>query len=139
MGRLSSIVTGKFVAFDSAPLICYLEQHTQYGPLTEDLFGAVDGGDSLAMTSVITLLEVLVRPIRSGLIELTHQYREVLGASKGVSLFPVVTEICERSARLRARYAWIRTPDAIQVATALHHGAECGPPRDPGMEMPAPG
>jgi len=28
------------------------------------------------------------------------------------------------SARMRAKNEWIRTPDAIQVATALQHGAE---------------
>ncbi len=124
MGKLTSIVVGKFVAFDSAPLIYYIEQHPQYAPVTEDLFSAVDRGGSHAMTSVLTLLEVLVRPIRSGLIELAHEYRELLSSSRGVSLFPVGAETCELSARLRAKYDWIRAPDAIQVATALQNGAE---------------
>lgn len=29
-----------------------------------------------------------------------------------------------RAARLRAKYDWLRTPDAIQLATALGHGAD---------------
>jgi predicted nucleic acid-binding protein len=124
VGKLSSAVAGKFLAFDSAPLIYYIEQHPQYGPATEDLFTAVDRGDARAVTSVLTLLEVLVRPVRSGLPHLAGQYRELLSGARGVSLFPVGTETCEIAARLRANYDWIRTPDAIQVATALEHGAE---------------
>jgi len=62
VGKLTPVVSGKFVAFDSSPLIYYIEQHPEYAPVAEDLFGAVDRGDSLAMTSVLTLLEVLVRP-----------------------------------------------------------------------------
>jgi predicted nucleic acid-binding protein len=124
VGKLTSIVTGKFVAFDSSPLIYYIEQHPEYAAVAEDLFGAVDHGDSLAITSVLTLLEVLVRPIRGGLLDLAHQYREILSGSRGISLFPVVAETCEISAKLRAKYEWIRTPDAIQVATALQNGAD---------------
>ena len=75
MDNLTSVILGKFFAFDSAPLIYYIEQHPEYAPITEDLFNTVDRGESQAITSVITLLEVLVRPIRSGLIELAREYR----------------------------------------------------------------
>jgi predicted nucleic acid-binding protein len=76
------------------------------------------------MTSVLTLLEVLVEPIRSGRLDLASQYRQVLESSRGIRLLPVLGDTCEVSARLRAKYDWIRTPDAIQVATALQNGAE---------------
>jgi predicted nucleic acid-binding protein len=124
VGKLTSAVARKFLAFDSAPLIYYIEQHPQYGPVTEDLFTTVDSGDAHAVTSVLTLLEVLVRPIRTGLPDLARQYRELLSGARGISLFPMGPETAEIAARLRAKYDWIRTPDAIQVATALQHGAE---------------
>lgn len=76
------------------------------------------------MTSVLTLSEVLVHPLRSGRLDLVHLYREILTGAKGISLFPVDAEICERSAMLRAAHDWIRTPDAIQVATAIRNDAE---------------
>jgi predicted nucleic acid-binding protein len=28
-----------------------------------------------------------------------------------------------RAAHIRGKYSWLRTPDAIQLATALEHGA----------------
>jgi predicted nucleic acid-binding protein len=124
VGKLTSLVIGRFLAFDSSPLIYYIEQHPQYAPVADDLFSAIDRGDARGITSVLTLLEVLVRPIRSGLIELAREYRELLSGSRGIRLFPIGSEVCELSARLRAKYDWIRTPDAIQVATALQHGAE---------------
>jgi predicted nucleic acid-binding protein len=124
VGKLTPVVAGRFVAFDNSPLIYYIEQHPEYSPLTEDLFIAADRGDVRAMTSVLTLLEVLVRPLRRGLTDLARDYRELLSGAAGISLFPIEAETSELSARLRARYDWIRTPDAIQVGTALQHGAE---------------
>ena len=91
---------------------------------TDDLFNAIDSGDAKGMTSVLTLLEVLVQPIRSGRLDLANEYRQFLERSRGISLFPILGDTCEVSAHLRAKYEWFRTPDAIQVATALQNGAE---------------
>jgi predicted nucleic acid-binding protein len=124
VGRLTSVISGKLLALDASPLIYYIEQHPQYLQATDDLFNAIDTGDAKGMTSVLTLLEVLVQPIRSGRLDLANEYRQLLEGSRGISLFPILGDTCEASARLRAKYEWIRTPDAIQVATALQNGAE---------------
>jgi hypothetical protein len=55
VGKLTSLIQGKLVAFDSAPLIYYLEKHPRYLPLSNP---------------------------------------------------------------------WVRTPDALQIATAVGHGAQ---------------
>ncbi len=34
-------------------------------------------------------------------------------------MIPVGEGICERAAQLRAEHVWLRTPDSLQVATAL--------------------
>ncbi len=124
MGRLTPLITGKTVAFDTSPLIYYIEQNPQYQAAVDDLFVAIDSGAAKGMTSVLTLLEVLVQPLHSGRLDLASQYRQVLENSRGIRLLPVLAETCEASARLRAKYDWIRTPDAIQVAAALQNGAE---------------
>ena len=54
MGTLTATITGRFLAFDSSPLIYYIEQHPQYSPLTDDLFDAIHRGDARGMTSVLT-------------------------------------------------------------------------------------
>ena len=124
MGGLTATITGKFFALDTSPLIYYIEQHPQYSLITEDLFGAIHAGHARAMTSVLTLLEVLVQPLRSARLDLAHEYRRILTGSAGITVYPIDADICEASARLRSTYNWIRTPDAIQVATALRNGAE---------------
>ena len=124
MGRLTPVITGKAVAFDTSPLIYYIEQNPQYQVVADDLFDAMDSGATRGMTSVLTLLEVLVQPLRSGQRDLASQYRQVLENSRGIRLLPVLSDTCEVSARLRAKYEWIRTPDAIQIATALQNNAE---------------
>jgi hypothetical protein len=88
VGKLTPTIARKFLVFDTAPLICYIEQHPQYGPVTEGLFTAVDRGGARAVTSVLTLLEVLIRPIRRGLPDLARQYRGLLSGARGNQPFP---------------------------------------------------
>jgi predicted nucleic acid-binding protein len=67
-------------------------------------------------------LEVLVHPLRRGDTKLAEQYRDILLNSRGLATILLSQDIAEEAARLRATHN-IRTPDAIQIATALHEGA----------------
>jgi predicted nucleic acid-binding protein len=124
MGGLTPVITGKLVAFDSAPLIYYVEEHPDYVVVADELFDAIDRGLAHGTTSVLTLLEVLVVPVREGQHDLADQYRQLLMTAEGVALHVIDEDVCERAAQLRAKYGWLRTPDALQVATAIEHGAE---------------
>lgn len=124
MGQLTSLIAGKLVAFDTGPLIYYIEEHPEYLSPADDLFTALDNGVALGMTSVLTLQEVLVKPLREGQADLAEKYRQVLTNSANVKLYEVDQLICETAARLRAKYTWLRTPDALQISTAIRHGAE---------------
>jgi predicted nucleic acid-binding protein len=123
VGKLTRDVQGKLVFFDSAPLIYYVEQHPEYAQPVEDLFEALDRGEARGATSVLTLVEVLTKPLRDGRLDLAAEYRSVLMEAVGVTVYPINEEICERAAQLRANHRWLRTPDALQVATALEYGA----------------
>ena len=124
MGHLTSLITGKSSAFDSAALIYYIEEHPIYLAVADELFGILDRGESQGMTSVLTLQEVLVKPLKEGRTDLADRYRDVLTNSVNITLHAINQEVCERAARLRAKYPWLRTPDALQVATAIQHHAE---------------
>ncbi|MDJ0540525.1 MAG: PIN domain-containing protein [Microcystis sp. M53603_WE2] len=76
----------------------------------------------LAVTSTLTLSEVLVHPLRSGNVELAGQYRDILLDQENLITVPISLEIAEVAAQLRARQN-LRTPDAIQIATAMGEGA----------------
>ena len=69
----------------------------------------------------MTLLKVLVQPLRTGNTGLAEQYRGSLLHQDRLSVVSVSPEIAELSAQLRANYS-LRTPDSIQLATAIRGG-----------------
>ena len=109
---------GRITGLDTAPIIYFIEEGT-YFDVVNLFFEALSKGKLKAVTSTITLLEVLVHPYRCGDKDLAEKYREILLYSDNLSTFPVSNEVADKSAELRAKYR-IRTPDAIQIATALH-------------------
>ncbi|WPD24534.1 MAG: PIN domain-containing protein [Candidatus Electrothrix scaldis] len=113
---------GKLIALDTAPLIYFIEEHPAYCPVVEPFFEQLDKGTVEVVTSVITLTEVLVKPLRDGDTRLAEQYRDILLNIDGLTTVEVSVAIAEKAARLRSQYS-LRTPDAIQIATALHSGA----------------
>ena len=80
-------------------------------------------GAIFGVTSPITLVETLIIPIRFNDARLQQEYRSFLLGGAYLTLLPVSEKITEASAVLRARYN-LRTPDALQVATAIEAGCE---------------
>jgi predicted nucleic acid-binding protein len=111
----------KTVGLDTAPLIYFIEENPTYIETVRFFFEAMDRGDFLVVTSAVTLLEVLVHPLRSNNKELATEYRDILLNSK-LTILEVSSSIAEQAAQLRADYN-IRTPDAIQISAALGAGA----------------
>ncbi len=124
MGRLTALIAGKLVAFDTGPLIYYIEEHPSYLSAAEELFTAFDSGAAQGLTSVLTLQEVLVKPLRERRDDIAKMYRQVLSNSTNVTLHSVDQSICESAAGLRAKYSWLRTPDALHLATAIRLQAD---------------
>lgn len=113
---------GSIVALDTGPLIYYIEEHPIFSAKSKLFFEAAERNEFLIVTSLITLIEVLIHPIREGRTDLAQQYRSILLQSPSLSVIPLDESIAEAAAQLRARYK-LRTPDAIQLATAIHSGA----------------
>jgi predicted nucleic acid-binding protein len=113
---------GQTVALDTAPLIFYIEQHERYIELVRPFFASLAQGDFRVVTSTVTLLEVLVHPLRHGDEALAHQYNDILLTSPNISTMPVTYATAQEAAELRARHS-LKTPDAIQLAVAISEGA----------------
>ena len=112
---------GKTIGLDTAPLIYFIEEHPTYLETILNLFEAVERGEVTAVTSTVTLLEELVHPFRSNNDDLATEYRDILLHSKVIT-YDISAPIAEAAAQLRSRHN-IRTPDAIQIAAAMHAGA----------------
>ncbi len=90
-------------------------------PKIKPLFEVAPRGDFWIATSFIALVEVLAHPLREGRPELAEEYRNILLQSAELTAIPLDEGIAEEAANLRARHN--RTPDAIQLATAIRSGA----------------
>ena len=119
---LADEVSGQRICIDTAPVIYFIENHVKYRNIIRPVFTEIASGNIEATTSTITLLEVLVHPLRTGDETLAEKYRDILLSSEGLSTFEIFHEVSEMASRLRAKYS-IRTPDAIQIAVGIMYHA----------------
>lgn len=121
MGVLEELA-GTAVGLDTTPLIYFIEKNPTYHPLVRPFFVALAEGQFTVVTSTITLVETLVQPIRTNHHEIAQRYREILLNTTGLTTYDISPDIAQKAAQIRANHN-IRTPDAIQLATALQGGA----------------
>lgn len=112
----------KVVSLDTCVFIYFIEKSPLYIELLLPFFRSVDRGEIKAITSIITLLEVLVHPYKNGNAGLVQEYRSILLHAPNPKTILLSSEIAETAAWLRAS-SKIRTPDSIQLATAINAGA----------------
>jgi predicted nucleic acid-binding protein len=115
-------LSGTIVGLDTSPIIYFIEKNLLFHSLIRPFFNALANGEFTAVTSTVTLLETLVHPIRTNHIEIARQYREILLNSSHIITLDVSPDIAQKAAEIRALYS-LRTPDAIQLATASYMGA----------------
>ena len=93
-----------------------------YQPLIQELLADVQAGRQTAITSTVTVMELTVRPWQVGRPAVAREYEALLVHFPHLTLADVTRDVARRAAQLRARYRF-RPADALQVATALVHGA----------------
>lgn len=106
------------LALDTAPIIYFVEKHPDYLSKVRYIFQHIDMGQIMACSATITLTEVLNLPIQQNANQLIKDYEDILQNSKGFQLIPIDSSIARIAANLRAKYR-LKTPDALQIATAL--------------------
>lgn len=112
-----------FVGLDTSPFIYFVERNPLYVDIMREIFKRVTNGDFEAFSSVITLTEVLIQPLRQNNQTLADEYRDLLYNGVNFKILPLISSTAESAADLRARYN-LRTPDALQIATALENGCD---------------
>lgn len=121
MARLT-VPLGSRVYVDTAPIIYTIEENEDLAAVMEPVWKALADGDISVVTSELSLLETLVRPIRNSDAKLIDSYTELLTSGE-VSLIPISISILREAAELRANQNF-KTPDAIHAATALASGCD---------------
>lgn len=123
MAGLTDALSGHArLGLDTAVFVYHLEQNPRYFPLTHALLAGVEAGRWTACTSVVTLMELTVRPWQLDQPEAATRYEAALAHFPNLSLVDVTREVARQAAQLRATFR-LRPADALQAATALVSGA----------------
>jgi predicted nucleic acid-binding protein len=115
-------IRGQRVFVDTSIFIYFIERDPKYLNTVKPVFFEIDAGNIDAITSTITLLEVLVLPFRKNNQALVEKYRTLILNSEHLTTYEIFHEVSLLSSQFRARYS-IRTPDAIQMAVGVLYGA----------------
>ncbi|MEW6368785.1 MAG: PIN domain-containing protein [Acidobacteriota bacterium] len=118
------------LGIDTAPIIYYVEANPRYDALVTEVFTRMDSGMLKGVTSVVSLAEVLVHPIRRGDLRLAGEYRDLLLNSQNFQVLSVDPDTAEIAARIRAEHN-LRLPDALQFAVAIEGRCQAFLTNDP--------
>ena len=95
-----------------------MEDHPTYKDVVNPIFGWLEESRARAVTSTITMLELLVQPYRLSDIDRVNRFFALLSTYPHLEWVAPTLEIADLGARLRAEHG-LRTPDALQAATAI--------------------
>jgi predicted nucleic acid-binding protein len=109
------------VYVDTSTVIYFIEHIEPYYSASLPLWDALDASQQAVVSSELTLLEVLVKPLRDGNHALVALFRHFLLTTAGLDCIPINRTTLESAAALRAGYS-LKTPDAIHAACALDRG-----------------
>lgn len=109
---------GKVVGLDTMVFIYHFEENQAYSPLTFSIFESLEKGNFNGITSILTLLEILVKPKKENNLLLTERYKLLFETFPNLQVKEINENIADIASSLRANYN-INTPDAIQIATSL--------------------
>lgn len=105
------------IYFDACIAIYLIEEHPIYAPIIE---AKLRNSTARIAYSPLVEMECLVLPLRQKNSELTSRFKRFFELNRRL---PISDEVFISATDLRAQHG-IKTPDALHLATAQHHG--CG-------------
>ena len=118
------------VALDTSIFIYQMETNPRYFPLSDAVFAWLEQSKNSAITSVLSMSELLVPAYRDRDERRLQHYRGLLGTYPRLAWVQPDLEIADTAARLRAAHG-LKTPDAIHAATAIKSKAPTFLSNDP--------
>lgn len=129
--------TGDHVYLDANLFIYAVEGFQKYAALCESLFQSIEEMKIHAVTSELTLTEVLVLPLKNGDTRAIAQYEDLISDRFDLKVTPVTRGVLRSAAAIRASHG-LKLPDAIHVATAQASGSEFIFTADTSLKAPKP-
>jgi predicted nucleic acid-binding protein len=110
------------IAIDTSVFIYELEANPRYAALADEIFSWLEEPGHTAVTSTITMTELLVQPYRDGDEPRVDRFYGLLATYPNLEWVAPDLEVADIAARVRAVHR-LRTPDALQAATAIRSQA----------------
>lgn len=117
MGKVSQEL-GQRVYFDANIIIYLVEGFAPFLDQLRALSTALNIGEIIAITSDLTLAEVLVKPLKDQLSAIQQAYKVFLTPTPALNVVAIDRAILEDAAQFRATTK-LKLPDAIHLATAF--------------------
>ena len=133
-GRL--VITVERVYFDSNIFVHAFECETDLGHAARRAFECHQNARIAAVTSILTLAEVLPLPYKTENLLLEETYESVLAREPLLEVLALSTSVLRLAARLRVELS-MRLPDAIHVATAVQARCDSVLSEDKGIRVPS--
>jgi predicted nucleic acid-binding protein len=123
----------RLIALDTSVFIYQIEANPRYVGLTDAVFIWLGRPEHAGVTSTITMTELLVPAYRAGKEQQVNEFYALLVTYPNLDWVAPSLEIADIAARIRAAHR-LRTPDALQAATALYMRATGLITNDPAFE-----
>jgi predicted nucleic acid-binding protein len=117
------LLAGRHAYLDTNVFIYTLNAFPPLFALLTRLFEIIDSGQLRALTSELTLVELLVKPIRDGDLPAQQTCQAMLLSNPRLTAVPITRQTLIESARLRATTS-LKLPDALHLATATLAGCD---------------
>ena len=130
-------IKGKRVYVDTNVLIYFFEGFLEYRHLIQEIADCVDDDEITLLTGEITIAEIMVMPFKKDDLRLINLYTTALNDTDFIHLIPTTQNIYLKTAFLRATFKSMKTPDAIQVASAIEGEADIFITNDKGIKTPS--
>lgn len=133
MNLLDDIPENTLVGIDAVIWIYEFENNPVFAPLTGPFFrDRLNTGKNRAGASVLTLGELLVKPLMLGRADLVTAYRTAFSPRPGFDVWEATRDVVEKAAELRAKYK-LKMLDAPHTASAVMNRADLFLTNDDGL------
>lgn len=110
------------VGIDTPVFIYHIEGTARLAEPAGVAMDKMAGGAFSGVTSVLTLMEIAVKPLQVGRPDVAEEYEILLANYPHLAVAAIDRPTARRAANLRARHR-LRPADALQIATCLEQGA----------------
>lgn len=122
MAGIADAVRGhRRIGLDTPVFIYHLEGSSRFAAPAATVMHDLAEGTFEGVTSVLTLMEIVVRPLQLGRVDVADEYDILLAAYPHLRIADVDRVTARQAAELRATYR-LRPADALQVAACLQRG-----------------